>query len=72
MDLNKIFLENLHIENPPDSNKELFFHWDRPPENSFHMNLYADIENTKNDDKRYIFLINVSFDLINNILIMLT
>ena len=62
MDLNKIFLENLHIENPPDSNKELFFHWDRPPENSFHMNLYADIENTKNDDKRYIFLINVSFD----------
>ena len=62
MDLNKIYLQNLHIENPPDSNKELFFHWDRYPDNSFHMNLYADIENTKNDDKRYIFLINVSFD----------
>ena len=61
MNFNKIFLENLYIENPPDSNKELFFYWDRLPENSFHMNLYADIENTK-DDEKYIFLINVNFN----------
>ena len=63
MDFNKIYLQNLYIENL-DSECEtgkLDFIWDRYPDNSFHMNLYADIENVKNDE-RYIFLINVNFD----------
>ena len=61
MDFNKIYLQNLFIENPPDTNKKLLFHWDRWPDNSFHMNLYSEIEQAKDGDK-YIFLINVNFD----------
>ena len=61
MNFNKIYLQNLFIENPPDTNKKLLFHWDRWPDNSFHMNLYSEIEQAKDGDK-YIFLINVNFD----------
>ena len=61
MDFNKIYLQNLFIENPPHTSAELLFHWDRYPDNSFHMSLYSEIEQTTDGDK-YIFLINVNFN----------
>ena len=68
MDFNNIYLQNLYIENldPECKTGELNFVWDRDPDNSFAMNLYANTKNRKDDENRQylrdIFLINVNFD----------
>ena len=49
MDFNNIYLQNLYIENldPECKTGELNFVWDRDPDNSFAMNLYANTKNRK-------------------------
>ena len=51
MNFNKIYLQNLFIENPPHTSAELLFEWDRRPDNSFQMSLYSEIEPAKKTNK---------------------